>query len=224
MIHIFDVDDTIMKNTSTWYFLMDAIKEGVIHFPQVSRLPFDWIKYKLGRPDMDFIENTVSRLSGLKKSDLERIAATCFEHRIKPRLYTGAVQLIRELQSKGERVIFATSSIDIVIQPLENFLGIEKSMATELEFQNGISTGRLVGASYFSKKKKTAAQIWLEQNGFNPSDIFFYSDSYVDIPLLEYCGNPVAVNPDRRLKREAKKRGWKIKCFKELLGEGTSFA
>jgi phosphoserine phosphatase len=58
----------------------------------------------------------------------------------------------------------------------------------------------------------------MEQNNIRAQDVTFYSDSYTDIPLFEYCGNPVAVNPDRILKRKAKKLGWKILKFKEVLG------
>jgi phosphoserine phosphatase len=42
----------------------------------------------------------------------------------------------------------------------------------------------------------------------------FYSDSYTDLPTLELCGQPVAVNPDRFLTRAAKQRGWDMLRFK----------
>ena len=216
MVHIFDVDDTIIKNTSMWYFLLEALKLRVIRFSQIRRLPVEWFKYKLSCPDMDFIENTVKNLAGIEKSALEDIAVACFERSIKKRIYTGAQKLIREALHRGQRVIFATSSIDIVIRPLERFFGIEETLATKLEFRDGRTTGSLVGNSMFGLKKKTGVEAWLQQKDLHPEKVCFYSDSYTDIPLLEYCGNPVAVNPDRILKREAKKRGWKILHFKEL--------
>jgi HAD superfamily hydrolase (TIGR01490 family) len=219
MIHIFDIDDTIIKKTSMWYFLLEAFKERLVKFSQVRRLPFDWLKYKLGSPDMDFIEKTVNKLDGIDKTALERAAAACFEKRMKKVIYSEAARLIREAHEKKERVIFATSSIDVVIQPLERFFGIEKALATELEFKDGETTGRVVGNSYFGKKKKDAALAWLEKNGLNVNEASFYSDSYTDIPLLEVCAVPVAVNPDRILRREAKKRGWRILRFRHCLGK-----
>jgi phosphoserine phosphatase len=48
--------------------------------------------------------------------------------------------------------------------------------------------------------------------------MYFYSDSYTDLPLLEFSGHPVAVNPDRFLRREALKRGWRILRWRETLG------
>ena len=40
-----------------------------------------------------------------------------------------------------------------------------------------------------------------------------YSDSYSDVPFLEAVGHPVAVNPDRRLRRIARLRGWPTVAF-----------
>jgi phosphoserine phosphatase len=42
---------------------------------------------------------------------------------------------------------------------------------------------------------------------------YFYTDSISDLPLLERVGHPVAVNPDPRLARLARKRGWPIERF-----------
>jgi len=218
MTHIFDVDHTVVRKTSAEYFVKMAMKEGIIRFSQVCRLPLDWIRYKLARPDNDFIEQTVKKLSGIKKTDLDRIAEICFQERIKPNIYKGAADLIRDALKKGERVIFATSSFDFIIKPLENFLGIQGSLASEMEYSNGMTTGNLVGYSFFGQKKKTAALAWMERNSIRPEDASFYSDSYTDIPLLEYCGNPVAVNPDRILLEKANELKWKVVNFKEVLG------
>jgi len=218
MVHIFDVDRTVVRKTTTEYFLLAAMRERVIRFSQVSRLPFDWIKYKLARPDMDFIENTIKKLAGIEKADLLRVSENCFEKRVKPNIYSEAARLIAGALEKKERVIFATSSIDFIIRPLEKYFGIEGSVACELEYANGRTTGGMVGRSSFGPNKKIAAQIWLEKNGYKKEEASFYSDSYTDIPLLEYCGNPVAVNPDRILLREARKRGWQILRFSDVIG------
>jgi len=218
MIHIFDVDHTVVRKTSTEYFLNIAMKEKIISFSQIKSLPLEWLKYKLALPDVDFIEKTVKKLKGIKKDDLDRVSQICFEKRIKPNVYTGAAQLIRDAQAKGEKVIFATSSFDFIIKPLEHFFNIKGSLACQLEYSDGMTTGNLVGFSFFGQKKKTAAQNWMEKYSIRAEDTCFYSDSYTDIPLLEYSGTSVAVNPDNILKRKAKKLGWKILRFTDVLG------
>ena len=53
----------------------------------------------------------------------------------------------------------------------------------------------------------------IAQSGHEPTDCSFYSDSIHDLPLLESVGHPVAANPDRRLRKEARRRGWDIVDF-----------
>ena len=220
-IHVFDVDLTVIKKTSAELFISMALKKKLIRFSQVCSLPFEWVKYKLTILDFDFIENTVKKLSGIKRSEMEEIAQLVFEKSIKYNIYAGASEIIKDAQTKGEKVIFATSSFDFIIKPLENYFGITGSLASKMEYADGLTTGNLDGFSLFGKKKKTGAMEWMEKNSIDPADVCFYSDSYTDIPFLEYCGNPIAVNPDSKLARKAKKSGWKILRFKELLPPKT---
>ena len=217
MVHIFDVDHTVIRKTSAWHFLREAVSAGVIRLSQIYTLPFELIRYKLGNPNMDFIETAVKKMAGINKTDLEHIARACFDRLTRRNIYTGAAALIREAAGRGEKVIFATSSFDVIIRPLEDFFGIAGSLASRLEFSGGKTTGRLAGNSLFGQEKKKAVEKWLQQHGYSPDSVCFYSDSYTDLPLLEFCGAPTAVNPDRFLEKEAKKRGWKIKYFKDTL-------
>ena len=212
--HIFDVDNTVIRKLSMWHFLREALADGLVRPRDIRRLPWEYVRYKLGRPDMDFIEGSVKFLAGTEKSELERVAEASFERRMRRDIYPGAARLITEARERGERVIFATSSFQIVIRPLERHFGIEGSLACELEFEDGRATGRLAGRSLFGPKKKDAARAWMERAGVSPGEVSFYSDSYVDIPLLEYCGRPVAVNPDRALARRARELGWETLRFR----------
>jgi HAD superfamily hydrolase (TIGR01490 family) len=215
MINIFDVDYTVLKKSSTWYFLQEALSQKLINFSHIKQLPFEWLCYKLGSPNQDFIEDALKHIAGIEQSSIEAVMKTCFEKRMKAGIYTEVARLIEEMKKRGEMIIFATSSFSIMIEPLARFLGINDLLASKLEFIGGKTSGRIVGNSLFGTKKKEAAEAWLKTHGINPADVRFYSDSYTDIPLLEFVGQAIAVNPDRILKREAKKRGWKIMYFHE---------
>jgi HAD superfamily hydrolase (TIGR01490 family) len=217
MVHIFDVDHTVIRNTSAWYFLQEAVGTGLLRLSQIYTLPFELIRYKLGKPNMDFIETAVKKMAGIDKSDLERVAQACFEQRMRRNIYTGAAALVREAIGRGEQVIFATSSFDVIIRPLENFFGIKGSLASVLEFSGGKTTGSIAGNSLFGPEKKNAVEKWLKQCGHSPDSVCFYSDSYTDLPLLEFCGVPIAVNPDRFLTKKAQERGWEIKYFNKTV-------
>jgi phosphoserine phosphatase len=47
---------------------------------------------------------------------------------------------------------------------------------------------------------------------------WFYTDSYTDLPMLERVGHRVVVNPDPRLKRAARRRGWPIENWRLIGG------
>ncbi|MDR2730026.1 MAG: HAD family phosphatase [Treponema sp.] len=219
MVHIFDVDNTIIKHTSAWYFLRVAIRMNLIHISQLRRFPIEYFWYKLGRPNMDFVEKSCKYFANIDMNTLVQCANTTFTDYIKPNIFTKIAEKISSLQRSGEKVIFASSSLGLVIDPLEKYFGIEGSIATELEFRDGMTTGGLVGSSMFGAKKKDGVLNWLEYNNIKLDDASFYSDSYTDIPLLELCGKPVAVNPDPFLAYQAKKRGWEILRVMGTLGK-----
>jgi len=210
MVHLFDVDYTLIRRSTTWYFLREALGAGLVRFSQVRGLPFEWLRYKLGSPNQNFIDEAVRPLAGMDQARLEALAAACFTRRVLPNLYAEGERLIRELQSRGERVLFATSTFHTFLRPLEDYFGISGSLASDLEFSHGVTTGRLRGPSFFGPRKKTAVEAWAAAEGLSREDLRFYSDSYTDLPLLEFCAQPVAVNPDRILKRIARARGWEI--------------
>jgi HAD superfamily hydrolase (TIGR01490 family) len=217
-IHLFDVDYTLLRRSTSWYFLLGALKNGVIRFRQLRQLPLEWLRYKTGRARQDFIETAVKRLAGIDRRVLEDLARTCFEDKLRANLYREGVRLIGEIRRRGEPVYLATSSLQTLLDPLERFLGVDGAIASVLEFAGGKTTGRLTGKALFGPNKLEAVRDWLEKRAADPGDVYFYSDSYTDLPLLEFAGHPVAVNPDRFLRREARLRRWKILRWRETLG------
>ncbi len=47
-------------------------------------------------------------------------------------------------------------------------------------------------------------------SGVDMSASCAYSDSGSDLPMLTAVGNPIATNPDSRLRKEARARGWAV--------------
>jgi len=65
----------------------------------------------------------------------------------------------------------------------------------------------------YGEGKVVRAERLAESLGFDLKESIFYSDSYTDLPLLLRVGEPVVVNPDPRLAREAKKRRWRVEAW-----------
>jgi HAD superfamily hydrolase (TIGR01490 family) len=208
VIHLFDLDHTLLYRSSSYYFLMEGFQRRAFSFRQFRGLPLEWLKYKLHRVNPSFVEQAIKALAGTEKSLLEDIAARSFEGRLRPNLYAEGLGTIRRLQDAGEEVHLATTSFSTVIKPLEEFLGLRDSICSVLEFQDGRATGRLVGIAPFGDNKKAAVASWLEERHLDRGNVCMYSDSYSDLGVMDYCGSAQAVNPDRYLLREARRRGW----------------
>ena len=220
-IHIFDVDYTLLKSSTSYYFLLQGLREKVFTVRQLLRLPYEWLKYKLGLVDPDFISKSVKFIAGIERTRLEALAERAFELHVKRNIFSRAAELIEGIKSRGGTVCLATSSFYTLVKPLAEFLGITHTLASRLEFAGDKATGNIEGNAAFGTAKKDAVMLWLSEQTIPLERVSFYTDSYSDIPLLELCGNPIAVNPDIFLLQKAKKHGWKILRFKETLGAKT---
>jgi phosphoserine phosphatase len=85
-------------------------------------------------------------------------------------------------------------------------------MATRMVAEDGKYTGEV--AFYCHGENKAAAVRELAAHeGYILEHCYAYSDSITDLPMLEAVGNPVAVNPDRALRKEAAARRWTVVTF-----------
>ncbi|MBX3286647.1 MAG: haloacid dehalogenase-like hydrolase, partial [Actinobacteria bacterium] len=76
--------------------------------------------------------------------------------------------------------------------------------------------GRYTGELEFSShgaNKVVAMEHLARRHDLDLARCWAYSDSVTDLPMLEAVGHPVAVNPDRTLRRLAEERGWEVRDF-----------
>lgn len=83
-------------------------------------------------------------------------------------------------------------------------------IATEEEEIDGLFTGRTFGKPSFGEGKVHRLREWLTGSAEDLSSSWFYSDSHNDLPLLRLVDNPVALKPDKVLRRVAMQNRWKI--------------
>ena len=89
-------------------------------------------------------------------------------------------------------------------------MGVETLLATECAMQDGRYLGSITGIPCYQEGKVTRLRLWLNEQGLDLRDSYFYSDSRNDLPLLEKVSHPVAVDPDDALRATARARGWPI--------------
>jgi HAD superfamily hydrolase (TIGR01490 family) len=133
---------------------------------------------------------------------------------IRPALKPQAIELVRRHQAAGDQVLIVTATNEFVTRPIAAAFGVSELIAIDLERDaQGNPTGAIRGTPSFREGKVVRVEQWLHERGLDWSSVehsTFYSDSINDLPLLEKVHQPVATNPDDRLRAIAKERGWQV--------------
>jgi HAD superfamily hydrolase (TIGR01490 family) len=161
-----------------------------------------------------FCEVFYRSYASVRLSDLERWAAEAGRHFWERRLFPGALRQLDDHRARGHRIVLVSGGIEPILRPLAQMLAPDALVAAQPEMEDGRLTGRLVGGPLSGHKKARAAQEIAATLGVDLQQSYAYADSYADREILECVGHPVAVNPDRRLRRLARSRGWQIRRWR----------
>lgn len=150
------------------------------------------------------------KYAGVERAALEAWAERDVASYWRDSLYPQALRKLEEHRRKGHRIGIVSGSLEPVLKPLADALGADILLATEPEMDDGRMTGRLVGAPLNGEHKGAALRRLSDSDDVDLDQCYAYGDSYADKQFLESVGHPVAINPDRRLRKLAESRGWPI--------------
>jgi HAD superfamily hydrolase (TIGR01490 family) len=159
----------------------------------------------------EFLGFQLGLLKKFNLSELNLIYNKFFEAKIKPMITDDSFALIQKHENDLKVIITATNSF--ITKPICEFLEVEELIATIPEVKKNSFTGSVIGKPCFGKGKVDRLNQWMKNKNFEWNSFkksYFYSDSINDMPLLELVNEPIAVNPDPKLKLLAKKRDWRI--------------
>ena len=136
---------------------------------------------------------------------------------IRPAMQPQALALVQGHREAGDSLLIITATNEFVTRPIADAFGVAELLAVQLERDDrpggtGWITGEIVGIPTFREGKVARMEQWLGRRQLDWSDLqtTFYSDSINDLPLLEKVNDPVATNPDDKLRAIAIQRGWRI--------------
>ncbi len=187
-----------------------GIRRGLVGASVLLYLPRLFFLYRFYGSKGKHVEQAYPFLKGVGREALRNLAREVFTERIRPRIDRAVADRIAAIQREGGEVAIASSSFGLILEPLAAYLGIDAVVASELEFKDGKTTGRVDGEPAFGGGKKSRMLAYLDGRGTDPADCAFYSDSSHDLPLLRAVGKPVAVNPNGALRRIARNEGWEL--------------
>jgi len=142
-------------------------------------------------------------MGDITPENFEQIAEWAVEHNLWPERREDVIARLVEHIQNGAQVYIASGVVEPIAQGFARRFGAQ-AIATPVQFQNG--SVRLAAELVASERK---IQEVLTRLNVNRVD-YAYGDTWMDIPLLENAGHPVAVYPDKRLSAAAKERGWQV--------------
>ena len=209
---LFDMDRTLLATHTALLYTRERRARGEIGLFELLRV-LGWIfKYSLGIVDPEKVARVALReYRGHSESHLVHSTEEWFERAVPPYVRAGARQVVERHRVAGDLLAIVTSAAPYAARPLARLLGIEHVVASELAVdESGLLTGEIIAPLCYGPGKVVRTARLAEITGFRVEDAVFYTDSITDLPLLEAVRTPVAVCPDRRLRRLARRRGWAI--------------
>lgn len=207
---IFDLDHTVLRKDTGMSWMRFLRRRGELSAPALGRAMWWALLYKAAVLDMEALATRLAAdLAGQAEADMAAKARQWHATDVGPMILAPARHAIRVHRQAGDVLAIATGATQYSAEEVAHGLGIEHTLCSRLEVVDGAFTGRLA-TMCFGHHKVAAVTAFAAAEGIDLARSTFYSDSYNDLPLLERIGTPVAVNPDVRLWRHARRRGWRI--------------
>ena len=216
---LFDLDSTLLPCDSDYEWGQFLVRIGVVDGDDYAKKNERFYQdYKDGKLDIhEFLRFSLKPLAEHSRAQLKEWHDAFMKEVICGQLHQKAIDLVKRHQDAGDLCCVITATNSFVTRPIVESFGIEHLVATEPATigNNPLAnfTGEVMGIPNFREGKIQNMHAWLAAHKLSFDKMphsYFYSDSMNDLPLLEEVSNPVATNPDERLRNEAIKRNWPI--------------
>jgi len=214
----FDLDRTLISGSSAFTLAIQARKVGLIPTHEFVRDAGSAIAFKLFGASDDTTDEVKKRIlgavTGLRQAELQALNAEVLPRLIQ-RVRPEAKRLLDRHRRAGRDTFIVSAAPQEIVEPLAHALGMTGGIGTRSRVEDGRYTGELDGPFCYGEGKVEAMQVVASWNSYDLAQSYAYSDSASDLPMLDAVGHPVAVNPDSKLERHARRNGWPIVIFSQ---------
>ena len=212
---LFDLDHTLLSGDSDVLWCEFLMQQGLL-----DRAEFEPRNADMARRYADasvgtqeFCDFYVGTLAGRTPAQWQPWCERFLAEVLAPRIPASAHALVDQHRQRGDTLVLTTATNRVITQMTARHLGIDELIATEVELEGGVCTGRTLGALNMREGKVQRLQDWLRERDW-PAALLaqatLYSDSSNDLPLLSVVGEAVVVDPDARLRAHALSAGWSV--------------
>jgi HAD superfamily hydrolase (TIGR01490 family) len=207
----FDLDRTLIRRSSVLALAPSFRSRGLISRLDLARSALWQLLFVTRGASAERVrsaaEDGMKILAGFSVQEMQTLVGDAMEPVLRPLVYAEPLQLIQHHKERGEKVYVVSATLQEIVEHIADDLGLDGAIGSTCEIVDGVYTGKSLRAAH-GEGKADALRTLAAKANLDLDASTAYSDSYSDMPFLEAVGHPVAVNPDRRLRRIARARGW----------------
>jgi len=203
----FDCDGTLWSGDAGVTFFDWEIETGVVPREVGAAMRARYVEYQAGRvSEDDMCAEMVTMHQGLTDAAMMKVTEEFMTRTFRGRIFSEMQELVGHLQESGCEVWAVSSSSEWLIRAGMKSFGIaqDRILATKVEIEDGMITGRLVRVP--SGAGKTAALREVAKKNVDAA----FGNSRWDADMLAAAQHAFAVNPNPDLEAVAHERGWTI--------------
>ncbi|HSF84124.1 MAG TPA: HAD-IB family hydrolase [Acidimicrobiia bacterium] len=223
----FDLDKTVIAKSSTLAFGKPFYKAGFLGRRTLMKLGMAQLFYVLFGADEDQLERARDQLlrltAGWHRAEIEQLVEETLDEVADPLVYAEALFLIDEHKRNGRRVILVSASPEQIVRPIGRHVGVTEIIATRIKTDSAGFFQPELERYAMGDGKADAIRELAELEGLDLEGSYAYSDSATDLPMMEVVGNPVAINPEKELRRIAEERDWPVLEFQRPVSLESNF-
>lgn len=213
----FDLDKTVIAKSSTLAFGRPFYKAGFVGRRTLMKFGFAQLFYVLFGADENQLERARDQMleltTGWHRAEIEQLVEETLEEVAEPLVYAEALFLIDEHKRNGRRVFLVSASPEQIVRPIGRHVGVTDIIATKVKTDAAGFFLPELELYAMGPGKAEAIEALAERQDIDLSGSYAYSDSSTDLPMMEAVGHPVAVNPEKDLRRISEERDWPILEF-----------
>ena len=208
----FDLDRTLLRRSSALALAPAFRSAGLISRRTVAKAAAWQLLFVLRGASQEAVrraaEDGLAVLRGYTPDEMRTLVAESMENVLRPLVYAESLDLVDRHRNRGEPVYIVSATLQEIVEAIAHDLGFDGGLGTLCEVVDGRYTGKALRALHAENKARCIREL-----GHDLDASTAYSDSHTDLPFLEAVGHPVAVNPDRALRRIAVERAWPVLEF-----------
>lgn len=194
----FDFDGTLIKGYSIKLFVnyLWKIKEVDIFFLGKVYLWFIMYKFKLIKKVEPGMKILAKEFSGKSETHLRSLSTNFFNTKLKREFYVDALNILQRAKNNNTHIYLVSNTFSIILEPVAQWLKVNGSESTNLEFKDGQATGNINGDIIYGKNKSKRIKNILEKYPDNTKSVFF-SDHISDLNNQDSVSYFFLVNNDK---------------------------